>query len=279
MSDKKIAVLYHAKCLDGLGAAYAAWTAFGDTADYVPMTYNMDPELWRYKDKYVYLVDFSFKREVFLELKSLALSVTVLDHHKTAHEEIGDLVKIDQTKSGAILAWEFFRPNEKPPVFLEYIQDRDLWTWKMDHTAEISAFLYCTELDLPSFIKAIDTPIREMISMGSILIKQQAFEVEQAYKTKRDIKLLGFTVPCCNAHSSVISLVGNKMAQGKPFSLSYSDSRDKRYFSLRSTKEGEDVSLIAKRFGGGGHFSAAGFSLMLDSPLLSNFMYEIKDPD
>jgi len=38
--NKEIVVLYHANCLDGFGAAYAAWKKFGDTADYIPVQYG-----------------------------------------------------------------------------------------------------------------------------------------------------------------------------------------------------------------------------------------------
>ena len=37
--EKNIVVLYHADCLDGFGAAYAAWEKFGDTAEYIPVQY------------------------------------------------------------------------------------------------------------------------------------------------------------------------------------------------------------------------------------------------
>jgi len=46
-----------------------------------------------------------------------------------------------------------------------------------------------------------------------------------------------------------------------PFSVSYCDRADgKRSYSLRS-RNGFDVSVVAKAFGGGGHPGAGGFTL------------------
>ena len=42
----------------------------------------------------------------------------------------------------------------------------------------------------------------------------------------------------------------------------YFETKDKRIYSLRSQGEnGVDVSMIASKFGGGGHRNAAGFSI------------------
>jgi uncharacterized protein len=54
------------------------------------------------------------------------------------------------------------------------------------------------------------------------------------------------------------------MAQGELFAACYWDTPAGRVFSLRSAGLGLDVSAIAKRFGGGGHLHAAGFSVPFD---------------
>ena len=33
-------VAYHGNCPDGFGGAYAAWKKFGDTAEYLPLSYG-----------------------------------------------------------------------------------------------------------------------------------------------------------------------------------------------------------------------------------------------
>jgi nanoRNase/pAp phosphatase (c-di-AMP/oligoRNAs hydrolase) len=51
------------------------------------------------------------------------------------------------------------------------------------------------------------------------------------------------------------------MCAGEPFAACYWDTPDGRFFSLRSSDAGEDVSAIAQQYGGGGHRNAAGFSV------------------
>jgi oligoribonuclease NrnB/cAMP/cGMP phosphodiesterase (DHH superfamily) len=52
-----------------------------------------------------------------------------------------------------------------------------------------------------------------------------------------------------------------KLAVGWPFAAYYWDSPTGREFGLRSAPDGLDVSVIARKFGGGGHKHAAGFKL------------------
>ena len=50
--------------------------------------------------------------------------------------------------------------------------------------------------------------------------------------------------------------------QEYPFAVMYFETKDKRIYSLRSQGEnGVDVSMIASKFGGGGHRNVAGFSI------------------
>ena len=79
-----IAVIYHADCIDGFGAAYAAWRKFGDAARYLPMHHG-DP--WQpedFADQIVYILDFSFPPPQLTALARSARAVTQLDHHASA---------------------------------------------------------------------------------------------------------------------------------------------------------------------------------------------------
>ncbi len=48
-----------------------------------------------------------------------------------------------------------------------------------------------------------------------------------------------------------------------PFVVSYSERDGVRLYSLRSTDGRDDVSIVARKYGGGGHRNAAGFSVPL----------------
>ena len=59
-------VIYHGNCADGFSAAWCFWRKYGEGADYVAGVYQQSPPDVAGRD--VYLVDFSYKRDVLLEM-------------------------------------------------------------------------------------------------------------------------------------------------------------------------------------------------------------------
>lgn len=82
----KILCIYHGGCDDGFGAAWAVRHALGDTVEFHPGAYGKPPPSCRGRD--VLLVDFSYKRPIMADIAGEARSVLVLDHHKTAKEDL-----------------------------------------------------------------------------------------------------------------------------------------------------------------------------------------------
>lgn len=76
----------------------------------------------------VYILDFSYSREILESINEKVGVLVVLDHHKTAEAHLLGLpyAHFDMTKSGALLAWEYFFPDEEPPMPCLYVNDRDL---------------------------------------------------------------------------------------------------------------------------------------------------------
>lgn len=271
MSDKKTIVVYHADCLDGLAAATAAYRRLGDEADYIEGKYHdgFYPEL--FKDKHVYLVDFSYKRNDFIVLQEVAASVTVLDHHESAHKEIGDLVTIDQTKSGAVLAWEHFNPDKEVPYEFLAVQDRDLWKWEMMHARNYTLGLFALKGDtLESFMSVFHPDkTQEVITYGSIVDDLYQQDLQKLLDEVRYIEFQGYEVPIVNAPMKFASDLGNKLSEGYPFAIIYQDCANFTKFSLRSHEGGVDVNIIAEAMGGGGHKRAAGFTVEYDDAEVS----------
>ncbi len=109
--------IFHANCADGFGAAWVVRKALGEI-DFHGAKYQEPPPDVTGKD--VVMVDFSYKRPVLLEMAEKANSILILDHHKTAVEDLIDLpanvtAKFDMGRSGAMLTWEHFFPGEAPP--------------------------------------------------------------------------------------------------------------------------------------------------------------------
>jgi len=80
-------MLYHANCADGFGAAWAAWIKWGDAVDYRPVSYGQEPPT-DLSGKHVLIGDFSYKRDALAVLAETTASLVILDHHKSAVDEL-----------------------------------------------------------------------------------------------------------------------------------------------------------------------------------------------
>lgn len=270
-SDRPL-VLYHAGCADGQGSAAAFYSKYPD-AEFYPAAYGHPvPDV---TGRHVFMVDFSYPRAVVESLCDLAASVTIIDHHKSAFLDLQGLEHpnlvqcFNMDYSGAVLTWMWCWPGRRVPKMLAHIEDRDLWKFHLADTRTISAYLYSTEFDIAEWAALLDdTHFRAMsesiLQQGEGLLRQDQKRVKEIAKNHRMIQLEGHVVPAVNCNHYFASDVGSVLAKGYPFAVCYYDNaRGRRVFSLRANKGGVDVSLIAKRMGGGGHAAAAGFNLCI----------------
>ena len=292
---QKPLVIYHGPgCLDGMAAAWAAYQHFGDNAEYIVGRYQSDEPI-DFADRDVFMVDFSYKRQFLLEnILPFANNVFMIDHHKTAIEELWDVpASIDSfhmcnsriENSGAFLALEWFGGKDaRIPKVLQHIQDRDLWQFKMEHTKEITAALFAKEeLDYISIGKYMTDGhqmYQKLLAEGRTLCKAHDKEVNVLMKIARRTVMLHYgqfdpegnydgedciVIDLVNAPPKYSSDIGNLIAQENQFGGTYYDTATHREFSLRSIGD-FDVSAIAKSFGGGGHKNAAGFKVPRSHP-------------
>lgn len=260
--------IYHGPgCLDGFASA-VVFNKFAKSkemdVEFVVGIYQTPPPDVTGKD--VVLLDFSYKRDVLLEMASKANSITILDHHKTAEEDLKDLpfnveCHFDMERSGVMMTWNYFFPDERPPMLIKIIQDRDLWKFELNGTKEFTAALFSYPLDFDLWESFLDEPYG-LYMEGKALLRKQEKDVESliknlAYRTT----IAGYDVPVINVPAMFASDVGAIMSVGEPFAASYFDLPDGRVYSLRSQPDGVDVSEIAKAMGGGGHKHAAGFKV------------------
>ena len=103
--------MYHKNCTDGFGSALAAHYKFGDSAMYIPVNYGEPVPSEIKEGDEIYIVDFSFPRDV-LEKLAESHKVQVIDHHKTAEAALKglDYCLFDMKHSGAVLTWQFLFP-------------------------------------------------------------------------------------------------------------------------------------------------------------------------
>ena len=97
------------------------------------------------------------------------------------------------------------------------------------------------------------------------MLRSHQKDVDQLVRlTRRRMKIGGFEVPVANIPATMVSNAGELLAQNAPFAACYWDlSRGRGSSLLRSTKDGLDVSAIARLYGGGGHVHAAGFRVAI----------------
>ncbi|MEO5349490.1 MAG: hypothetical protein H7836_07590 [Magnetococcus sp. YQC-3] len=267
--------IYHGNCPDGFGAAWAVRQSLGENVEFFPGFYGEPPP--DVTDREVFLVDFSYKRDVLGELAEKAKKIIILDHHKSAGSDLMPLFEsgrvsglFDMEKSGAMLAWEFFHPQKEPPPLLRHIQDNDLWRFAMEGTKEIHLNLTSYPFDFAVWDRLMAVNINEMYADGKAIMRKHFRDVHALIKDRAyRMEICGYDVPVLNAPPFMASDAGNIMAMGEEFSVCYNDGPNRRYFSLRSERGGMDVAEIADVFGGGGHRNAAGFSMPIaQHPLL-----------
>ena len=269
--SKKLCI-YHGNCLDGFAAAWSVRYALGDSVKFHKGIHQQPaPDV---TDRDVILVDFSYKKEVIVNMLKTASSITILDHHISAAEDLSALLKseklkglFDMNKSGAMLAWQWFNPDRQPPALINYIQDRDLWLFKIDGSREINAALTSYPFDFKvwdSLMASNNHDLEVLKRDGEAIERRLQKDVKELIASGvRRMIIADYDVPVLNAPSAYVSDAGHIMSVGEPFAACYWDHRDGRSFSLRSNNDGVDVAEVAKRYGGGGHKQSAGFTVAI----------------
>ena len=116
---KSIVILYHKGCPDGFGAAWSAWKKFGIKAEYIAIDPHTLPKE-KIENAQIFILDNAFSVEVQEMLRKNNKSVIIIDHHESSAEEINSFSEniFDIKHSGAVLAWNYFHPKKKIPLFL-----------------------------------------------------------------------------------------------------------------------------------------------------------------
>lgn len=268
-TNKKILVLYHGRCNDGFAGAWAAWKKFGNKAGYVPMDRNHALDIPTGKE--IYFIDYLLPMDVIKKYITQNKRVTAIDHHITMKEvaEITEKPSFSLDNSGAVLAWKYFHGGKKVPMLLKYIEDRDLWRFKMPKAKEILAGTNFSEDSAYTF-KGFDVLVNnfEKVSFRNKCIQdgkivRSVFDgIIKNISTRADeVKFEGRNCWAINSPHMFASEIGDNLAHKEKrigiVIIWYSEGGAIKV-SLRS-RDGYDVSKLAGKYGGGGHKKAAGF--------------------
>lgn len=276
MSD--YVVIFHAGCTDGMAAAWALRRLFPtrfygvplENTTFTPMHYGDPLDVEALRGKSVHVLDFSFPRATLLALEEAADFLLVLDHHKTAQADLEGLpfCTFDMARSGAGLAWDAIAPSSMPrPPIIDYVEDRDLWRFKLPHAKAVGAALQelpvgvpGQPLDFEAWDRAAQMSVEQLAMMGTLHLLTQHRLAKVIARHAQPAILGGHA--CKVAVTAVLqSEVGELLTSEHPMGVTCFQREDGKWvYSLRSRSD-FDVSEVARQFGGGGHAQAAGFTV------------------
>lgn len=286
-------IIYHNACPDGFTAAYIAKKKYPE-AQLVPRDHGLPVPYEELVDKDILVVDFSFrKKEENRIVCAAAKSFRILDHHKTAQAELdGEPYAVfDMNRSGAGLAWDYLFGKDSSlsqveqlypypnfvheqsyyimarPWWVNYVEDRDLWRFRLPHSKEINAYIMTFPHTIEGWDKMALTSIENAIEAGKAILLQIDHYVREAVKQAQystwEIADNTYSAAVLNVPYLSCSEVGATLAKAVDVSVTWFERHDGIVqFSLRSAGD-IDVSKIAVIFGGGGHKNAAGFQIPL----------------
>jgi oligoribonuclease NrnB/cAMP/cGMP phosphodiesterase (DHH superfamily) len=272
---------------DGRCAAAIVRLEYPGNISFVPIGNSniSDPNFSKItQDDHVILVDLSIPLEVYNKLRDTTKNITWIDHHKTTME-IMDLIDKEDLdyvfKSGeggaCLLAWNYYRSPVKVPYVVNLISNYDEWKYKYGDKVMLfhigsSMFDLNPESSIwellldPSPKSKRDSKMfaDNVCSMGHTILKYQESKVyELLFNCAFNITLEKFKFLAINTDNSNTAL---RKLDLKKFKIDadglilFHRQKTKWVVSLYTDKEYVDVSTIAKKYGGGGHKSAAGFA-------------------
>lgn len=278
---KKPVVFYHRDCDDGFGAAFSFWKKHGYSFEYVGVKHDEPFDVGSCENRDVYVVDFSFPKTTWRQIRERATKLVMLDHHLTAFEtyayeerehfqethrngDTGEVyydILLDNNRSGASISWTYVH-HEEPPLFIRHIEDNDLWKHSIPDTREFIAALRSYPQTFEKWDE-LSLEVEELIEEGKSIIRFFDQQKEIIINSgAREITLNGIKGLGCNASYMFGSDIAGELAKrSNTFGLSYYVASDGIcHCSLRSRGK-FNVAELAKLFGGGGHHGAAGFRI------------------
>lgn len=290
-------VIFHGPaggCPDGFAAAASAYLRLGPNVRFLMLDYNTGPKLNVQRDvrpeDHVAILDFSLPEETTAALlHHVSGNVIILDHHSTAKENFAGLPNefavFDMSRSGAVLAWNFFFPYKAVPRFLAYIEARDTWqskspnfeAWNIAREAHLDmplaqGFLE-TDDELQQWAAAIhwtDEHLQKLIEGAAQMVVYRNSLMRGLVKNAavRYLRVMP-EVPVVLLNSCMLQsdlghflLNHRKFENAASFALivNYKPAEQLWAMAFRGGSKHElDLAKIAKQhFGGGGHKSAAG---------------------
>lgn len=220
----------------------------------------------------VIIADFSLSN---LEMQRIASDhkLTWIDHHISAIQSMGELANSlagirDNSEAGCVLCWQYFFPDQPLPTAIILIGDRDIWRQAEPDSPAFNEGLIHEytqpdndELWLP-LLKNEPIALQKLINKGKILLEARLGAI------RRQVNRFGYQVGFEGHRTLAINRAGDgdlghhMLSLGYEIAYCYVDGyQNERLMTFVTLYANQvDVSVIARKFGGGGHRGAAGFS-------------------
>ena len=266
-------VLFHAHCPDGMASAWVAWKKFGNNATYIPVSDRKTPPEGL-TDKVLFIIDFCYPKETLQDLLSTNKNVIVLDHHVSCADDVTSIPEgqFDKNRSGAGMAWDYFFAGLPRPKLINYIEVGDL----NPHNLPEGEFLSQRIIATPFTVEAYDEIITQyevdeesLISDGKAISLYVDHLFEIALDDYDMVLFEGYTMPAINIALPLTTksqLLMRLYTKIPPIAMTYRYEKGHWKISLRSDGT-VDCSLLAQKYGGGGHRGSAGFIVKASHPL------------
>jgi len=225
------------------------------------------------------LLDFSCEIEIMKFLLNKFKNKFIwIDHHKRIYEKYEQEIKVeglrDSNNSACVLVWLYF--NLKAPLLAEYIEDMDIWNWKLDYSKQI---LHTLEIKFNNLYNINHNYFLQLLSNTEFLDNKKDF-IKSGEMVLEKINLIanrdtvnGKVIEFNNYKTYIVNStikpghISENIFENNKFNdvgltivwyRSYKLGIDK--VSIRSRKDGNiDCSKIALKYGGNGHKNASGF--------------------
>jgi oligoribonuclease NrnB/cAMP/cGMP phosphodiesterase (DHH superfamily) len=267
-------ICFHHNDPDGRASGAIVRYALGDTVTLIESDYDGTPIPWNLVEQVeqIIVIDFSFPVN---EMQRLAKGhkLVWIDHHKSAIAKFARIADNwpgirDVSEAACVLTWRYFFPRRPTPRAIVLIGDHDIWRWAEKDTGPFNESL-CNQdhhADNAAFWKPLfdsdPTTLTKMIKEGAWLREIRLRNVDHMMAARSfEVQFDGHTTIAVNTSGS--GDVGNYgRDRGYEIVYCYVDQMQNGVLTTNVTlfSAKVDVSVIAHRYGGGGHAGAAGFS-------------------
>lgn len=276
-------IIYHKADLDGFCSAAIARLHFNAKREDVVMVghdYHLPSPMSMIKeDDAVVMVDISLKSDQML---LLALYGAVwIDHHKTAiadAEKDGYMQHMKGSRkvgdSASLLAWKYFFPNKRVPDVVYWVDRYDVWKkgadWK--EVLEVQYGMRATlgdpliESEYHKWLALLQgaSNMGQIHETGVTITNFSRKENEVRCSRAFDIHYDGLRIAAVNAFPGGSTVLESYAVKDHDalmvFGFNGKDWSISLYHNDKSLNK-PDLSVIAKRFCGGGHAGACGFTI------------------